>query len=117
VRDEDGYFWYRGRTDDVIKSAGYRIGPSEIENCLLRHPAVANVAVIGVDDDTRGQLIKAVIVPVPGTLPSEELERQLQDHVRTRLAPYQCPKLFEFTEALPMTTSGKIQRRMLRRND
>lgn len=117
VRDEDGYYWYRGRTDDVIKSAGYRIGPSEIENCLLRHPAVANVAVIGVHDDTRGQVIKAVIVPVPGTLPSEELERQLQDHVRARLAPYQCPKLFEFTEVLPMTTSGKIQRRMLRRND
>lgn len=117
VRDEDGYYWYRGRTDDVIKSAGYRIGPSEIENCLLRHPAVANVAVIGVDDETRGQLIKAVIVPVPGILPSEELERQLQDHVRARLAPYQCPKLFEFTEDLPMTTSGKIQRRMLRRND
>lgn len=114
VRDEEGYYWYRGRTDDVIKSAGYRIGPAEIENCLLRHAAVANVAVIGTEDATRGQIIKAVIVPSPGVSPSPELERELQEHVRGRLAPYQCPKAFEFVSSLPMTTTGKIQRRFLR---
>ena len=114
VRDEDGYYWYRGRTDDVIKSAGYRIGPSEIENCLLQHPAVANVAVVGVEDETRGQLIKAVVVSAPGTAPSADLEQALQDHVRARLAPYQVPRLFEFAESLPLTTTGKIQRRLLR---
>ena len=113
-RDADGYYWYRGRTDDVIKSAGYRVGPSEIENCLLHHPAVANVAVIGVPDETRGHIIKAVIVATAGTTPDASLERELQQFVRERLAPYQCPRLFEFVAALPMTTTGKVQRRVLR---
>jgi acetyl-CoA synthetase len=114
VRDAAGYYWYRGRTDDVIKSAGYRIGPSEIENCLLRHPAVANAAVVAVPDETRGSLIKAVIVLTPGHAPDAATEGALSTHVRERLAPYQCPKLFEFVASLPMTTSGKVQRRLLR---
>jgi acetyl-CoA synthetase len=114
IRDEDGYLWYRGRTDDVIKSAGYRIGPSEIENCLLRHPAVANAAVIGVPDEERGSIVKAVLVLTAGHSASEALEAEIRAHVRARLAPYQCPKLFEFTQQLPMTTTGKVQRRVLR---
>ena len=114
VRDEDDYLWYRGRTDDVIKSAGYRIGPSEIENCLLRHPAVANAAVIGVPDEERGSIVKAVLVLTAGHSASETLEADIRAHVRARLAPYQCPKLFEFARQLPMTTTGKVQRRVLR---
>lgn len=113
-RDEDGYYWYRGRTDDVIKSSGYRIGPAEIENCLVQHPAVVNAAVVGVPDETRGHLIKAFIVPTPGTAVTPALEADLQAHVRARLAPYQCPKQFEFVTALPLTTSGKVQRKVLR---
>ncbi|MEO8039847.1 MAG: AMP-binding protein [Betaproteobacteria bacterium] len=113
-RDADGFYWYRGRTDDVIKSAGYRIGPAEIENCLLRHPAVANAAVIGVPDETRGTIIKAVLVLGAGQAATAALEQDLRDHVRVRLAPYQCPKIFEFAAALPMTTTGKVQRRVLR---
>jgi acetyl-CoA synthetase len=113
-RDEDGYYWYRGRTDDVIKSSGYRIGPAEIENCLVQHASVVNAAVVGVPDPTRGHLIKAFIVLVPDRSGTPELERELQDHVRARLAPYQCPKLFEFVPTLPMTTSGKVQRKVLR---
>jgi acetyl-CoA synthetase len=117
VRDADGFYWYRGRTDDVIKSAGYRIGPSEIENCLLEHPAVANVAVIGVPDAERGNVIKAVVVLTAGHIASPALEGALRDHVRARLAPYQCPRLFDFADALPMTTTGKVQRRQLRDAD
>jgi len=114
VRDDAGFLWYRGRTDDVIKSAGYRIGPSEIENCLLRHPAVANAAVVGVPDDERGSIIKAVLVLTAGQSPSPALEANIRAHVRDRLAPYQCPKIFEFALQLPMTTTGKVQRRVLR---
>ncbi len=116
VRDEQGYYWYHGRTDDVIKSAGYRIGPAEVENCLLRHPAVANAAVIGVPDADRGSLVKAVVVLTAGHTPGAALEAELQAHVRARLAPYQVPRLFEFTATLPMTTTGKVQRRALREN-
>ena len=114
VRDEQGYYWYHGRTDDVIKSAGYRIGPAEVENCLLRHPAVANAAVIGVPDPERGSLVKAVVVLTAGHAPGAALEAELQAHVRARLAPYQVPRLFEFAASLPMTTTGKVQRRVLR---
>jgi len=113
-RDEDGYLWYQGRTDDVFKSAGYRIGPSEIENCLLKHPAVANAAVIGKPDPERTHIVKAFIVLVPGRPPSAELEAELQQHVRGRLAPYEYPKEIEFIDSLPMTTTGKVQRRVLR---
>lgn len=114
VRDEDGYFWYRGRTDDVIKSAGYRIGPAEIEDCLVKHPAVANAAVVGMPDAERGSRIKAFIVLRSGYAQSDALKRSLQEHVRARLAPYQYPKEIEFIDALPLTTTGKVQRRLLR---
>ena len=114
LRDEDGFYWYKGRTDDVIKSAGYRVGPAEIEDCLLKHPAVANAAVIGVPDAERGARIKACIVLRTGTPASDALGDEIRAHVRARLAAYQCPKEIEFIDALPMTTTGKIQRRVLR---
>ena len=112
--DEEGYLWYQGRADDMFKSAGYRIGPGEIENCLVRHPAVANAAVIGVPDAVRGTFVKAFIVLQPGYAPSLDLNAELQQHVRKHLAPYEYPKVIEFIDALPMTTTGKVQRRLLR---
>ncbi len=112
--DEDGYLWYQGRADDVFNSAGYRIGPAEIENCLVKHAAVANAAVIGVPDEARGTLVKAFIVLQPGGTPSAQLETELAAHVRRFLAPYETPKAFEFLDALPMTTTGKVQRGVLR---
>jgi acetyl-CoA synthetase len=114
-RDEDGYLWYQGRSDDVIKSAGYRIGPAEIESCLVKHPAVANAAVIGKPDEARGAIVKAFIVLLPGTSPSEALKGEIQNHVRGRLAPYEYPREIEFIAALPMTTTGKVQRKELRK--
>jgi acetyl-CoA synthetase len=116
-QDEDGVLWYQGRSDDMFKSAGYRIGPGEIENCLVKHPAVANAAVIGAPDETRGTVVKAFIVLQAGETPSAELEASLQQHVRQFLAPYEYPKIIEFIDALPMTTTGKVQRRLLRRRD
>jgi acetyl-CoA synthetase len=113
--DEDGVLWYQGRSDDMFKSAGYRIGPGEIENCLLKHPAVANAAVIGEPDAVRGTVVKAFIVLQAGQSPSPALETSLQQHVRQYLAPYEYPKIIEFIDALPMTTTGKVQRRLLRR--
>jgi acetyl-CoA synthetase len=112
--DADGYIWYQGRADDMIKSAAYRIGPSEIESCLVKHPAVANAAVIGKPDELRGTIIKAFIVLTPNSSPSEALRADLQQFVRARLAPYQYPREIEFIDALPMTTTGKVQRRLLR---
>ena len=112
--DDDGYLWYQGRSDDVFKSAGYRIGPSEIENCLVKHAAVANAAVVPKPDAERGALVKAYVVLAAGHAPSDELARELQAHVRSRLAPYEYPKEIEFIDALPMTTTGKVQRRLLR---
>jgi acetyl-CoA synthetase len=114
-RDEDGYLWYQGRSDDVIKSAGYRIGPAEIESCLVKHAAVANAAVIGKPDATRGAIVKAFIVLQPGHAPTESLVQQIQEHVRGRLAPYEYPREIEFIDALPMTTTGKVQRKELRK--
>jgi len=114
VRDDEGYLWYKGRTDDVIKSAGYRIGPSEIEDCLVKHPAVMNAAVVGVPDADRGALIKAFVVLRTGFAGTRETEQSIQDHVRARLAPYQYPRLIAFVDALPLTTTGKVQRRVLR---
>ena len=113
-RDALGYLWYQGRADDMFKAAGYRIGPSEIENCLLRHAAVANAAVVPKPDAERGAVIKAFVVLAPGSSPTEALARELQAHVRGRLAPYETPKEIEFIEQLPMTTTGKVQRRVLR---
>ena len=112
--DEDGVLWYQGRSDDMFKSAGYRIGPGEIENCLVKHAAVANAAVIGEPDPMRGTVVKAFIVLQAGEKPSAELEASLQQHVRQYLAPYEYPKIIEFIDALPMTTTGKVQRRLLR---
>ena len=115
--DAEGYFWYQGRSDDVIKSAGYRIGPAEIESCLVKHRAVANAAVIGKPDETRGAIVKAFIVLQPGESPSQALIEDIQGHVRGRLAPYEYPREIEFIDALPMTTTGKVQRKELRRRE
>ena len=112
--DEDGYLWYQGRADDQFKVAGYRIGPGEIENCLVRHEAVANAAVVPKPDAERGALVKAFVVLAPGRQPSAALTGELQDFVRQRLAPYEYPKEIEFLDSLPMTTTGKVQRRVLR---
>ncbi|HYF43119.1 MAG TPA: AMP-binding protein [Ramlibacter sp.] len=114
TRDADGYLWYQGRADDVFKAAGYRIGPSEIENCLVKHPAVANAAVVPKPDKERGAVVKAFVVLAPGHAPGEALVAQLQQHVKGKLAPYEYPKEIEFIDALPMTTTGKVQRRVLR---
>jgi acetyl-CoA synthetase len=115
--DEDGYLWYQGRSDDVIKSSGYRIGPAEIESCLVKHPAVANAAVIGKPDEARGQIVKAFIVLQSGHAASKKLVDEIQDHVRGRLAPYEYPREIEFIDALPMTTTGKVQRKELRKRE
>ena len=114
LRDADGYLWYQGRSDDVFKAAGYRIGPSEIENCLVKHPAVANAAVVPRPDTERGAVVKAYVVLTPGTVGDAALVADLQAHVKGKLAPYEYPKEIEFVEALPMTTTGKVQRRVLR---
>ncbi|CAG1018467.1 acetyl-CoA synthetase [Burkholderiaceae bacterium] len=114
VMDDDGYLWYQGRGDDVFKAAGYRIGPSEIENCLVKHPAVANAAVVPKPDAERGAVVKAYVVLAAGFDGSAALTEELQQHVRGKLAPYEYPKEIEFIDALPMTTTGKVQRRMLR---
>jgi acetyl-CoA synthetase len=113
--DEDGYLWYQGRSDDVIKSSGYRIGPAEIESCLVKHPAVLNAAVIGKPDATRGAIVKAFVVLQPGYPPGDSLVEDIQNHVRGRLAPYEYPREIEFIDALPMTTTGKVQRKELRK--
>ncbi|NYT62171.1 AMP-binding protein [Alcaligenaceae bacterium] len=114
--DKDGYFWYAGRSDDVFKSSGYRIGPGEIENCLLSHPAVANAAVVPKPDNTRGTLIKAYIVLASNArkLDPADLQKELQEHVKSRLAPYQMPREIEFVDSLPLTSTGKIRRHVLR---
>jgi acetyl-CoA synthetase len=126
VRDDEGYLWYQGRSDDVFKSSGYRIGPGEIENCLVKHPAVANAAVVPKPDAERGALVKAYVVVAPDFLTGcngnasalaklhQTLTLELQAHVKGLLAPYEYPKEIEFVDALPMTTTGKVQRRLLR---
>jgi acetyl-CoA synthetase len=126
VRDEDGYLWFQGRADDVFKVAGYRIGPGEIENCLVKHPAVANAAVVPKPDRERGAVVKAYVVLTPeaaserGDEPFSRTEWEarlvaaLQAHVKGQLAPYEYPKEIEFIDQLPMTTTGKVQRRVLR---
>ena len=125
MSDADGYLWYQGRTDDMFKAAGYRIGPGEIENCLVKHPAVANAAVVPKPDRDRGALVKAYVVLSPdylalrqqaSSVPAFEAQvlKDLQQHVRGLLAPYEYPKEIEFIDALPMTTTGKVQRRILR---
>jgi acetyl-CoA synthetase len=112
--DDDGYFWFTARDDDVITSAGYRIGPAEIEECILAHPAVAMVAAVGVPDDLRGEVVKAFVKLADGREPSEQLTEEIQERVRTRLASYEYPREVEFVDDLPLTTTGKIRRRELR---
>ena len=114
-KDEAGYFWFVGRTDDVITSAGYRIGPAEIEDCLMKHPSVGMAAVIGRPDELRTQVVKAFIVLRPGATPSRALEQEIQDFVKVRLAAHEYPREVAFVEQLPMTVTGKIMRRELRK--
>jgi acetyl-CoA synthetase len=113
-QDEDGYFWYLSREDDVITTAGYRVGPSEIEDCLLKHPAVAMSAVVGIPDPVRTESIKAWIVLRPGFAASEALAREIQDFVKVKLAAHEYPRFVQFADALPMTATGKVLRRELR---
>ncbi len=115
--DEDGYFWFHGRADDVITSSGYRIGPGEIEDALLKHDAVQMAAAIGVPDPVRTEIIKAFVIPAPGVIPSEELANELRESVKSRLAKHEVPRLIEFVDSLPMTTTGKIMRRELRERE
>ncbi len=134
LQDADGYLWYQGRSDDVFKSAGYRIGPSEVENCLVKHPAVANAAVVPKPDKERGALVKAYVVLAPEYIAARAIlagfkakkEREnydaqliasIQQLVKGQLAPYEYPKEIEFIDALPMTTTGKVQRRVLRQQE
>ncbi|SEL91972.1 acetyl-CoA synthetase [Roseateles sp. YR242] len=112
--DAQGYLWYEGRSDDQFKVAGYRVGPGEIENCLVKHPAVANAAVVPKPDAERGAIVKAFVVLAPGHVGSADLVATLQNFVKGRLAPYEYPKEIEFLDSLPMTTTGKLQRRVLR---
>jgi acyl-coenzyme A synthetase/AMP-(fatty) acid ligase len=116
-RDADGYYYHLGRSDDVINSAGYRIGPSEVENALLEHPAVLEVAAIGVPDRERGEIVKAFVILRPGIVPAVDLVAELQTHVKKSTAPYKYPRLIEFIDALPKTATGKIQRAELRRRE
>ena len=109
-RDEDGYIWYVGRNDDIIKSSGYRIGPFEVESVLVTHPAVLECAVTGTPDPVRGQLVKATIVLRPGFTPSDALIKELQEHVKRETAPYKYPRVVEFVDKLPKTINGKIRR-------
>jgi acyl-coenzyme A synthetase/AMP-(fatty) acid ligase len=113
-QDDDGYLWFEGRTDDVIISAGYRIGPFEVESALIAHPAVAEAAAVAAPDEVRGQVVRAVVVLQPGHEPSDALVRELQDHVKEQTAPYKYPRVVDFAEALPKTPSGKIRRAALR---
>ena len=112
-KDEDGYLWYVGRVDDVIKSSGYRIGPFEIENVIMELPYVLECGVSAMPDEVRGQVVKASIVLVKGTNPTEELKKEIQDYVKQRTAPYKYPRVVVFRDELPKTTSGKIQRNKL----
>lgn len=114
LRDEDGYFWYRGRTDDLIKSAGYRIGPAEVEDCLARHPAIAEAAVIASPDAERGAIVKAFVRLVAGFEGSPALTAELQAHVKSRLAAYKYPREIEYVDDMETTTSGKLNRKLLR---
>ncbi len=113
-RDEDGYFWFVGRADDVILTSGYRIGPFEVESALIEHPAVAESAVVSSPDETRGEVVKAFVILAPGYTASEALAKELQEHVKKVTAPYKYPRKIDFVTALPKTVSGKIRRVDLR---
>jgi 2-aminobenzoate-CoA ligase len=115
--DEDGYFWYEGRTDEMIVSAGYKISPIEIEAALIGHPSVAECAVIGAPSEERGEIVKAFVVLRGAMDPSDLLRRELQDHVKSRIAPYKYPRAIEFVTELPRTSTGKLQRSRLREQE
>ncbi|WP_415719076.1 AMP-binding protein [Maridesulfovibrio sp.] len=115
--DEDGYYWFLGRTDDLIKSSGYRIGPFEVESALITHEAIVEAAVTGVPCDVRGQAVKATVVLAPGYEGSEELTKELQNHVKKVTAPYKYPRVIDYVEELPKTISGKIKRAEIRAKD
>ena len=117
ICDDEGYFWFVGRADDVITSAGYRIGPGEIEDCLLQHPAVALAAAIGVPDPVRTEIIKAFVVPAEGVAPDMALEEELRQFVRERLARHEVPRAIEFVDEMPTTTTGKVMRRVLKQRE
>ncbi len=112
-KDEDGYFWYVGRADDVIKSSGYRIGPFEIESVIMELPYVLECGVCASPDELRGQVVKACITLTKGTVGTEEMKKEIQDYVKKRTAPYKYPRIVEFRDELPKTISGKIQRNKL----
>jgi acetyl-CoA synthetase len=114
TRDEDGYLYFEGRSDDVIISAGYRIGPFEVESALVSHAAVAEAAVVAAADEERGSVVRAVVVLRAGYQGSPELARELQEHVRAETAPYKYPRIVDFAQELPKTSSGKVQRAALR---
>ncbi len=116
-QDDDGYLFYLGRSDDIINSAGYRIGPQEVENALIEHPAVRESAVVGVPDAERGEIVKAFVVLHDPGLASARLAEDLQAHVKAATAPYKYPRRIAFVDALPKTISGKIQRALLRRRE
>jgi acetyl-CoA synthetase len=112
--DEDGYLFFEGRTDDLIISSGYRIGPFEVESALVEHAAVAEAAVVAAPDEERGSVVRAVIVLRDGFAPSDDLAAELQDHVKSQTAPYKYPRIVDFTDELPKTPSGKVRRALLR---
>lgn len=116
-RDDDGYFWFVGRADDVILTSGYRIGPFEVESALIEHPAVAESAVVSSPDETRGEVVKAFVILAPGHTPSDALTKEIQEHVKKVTAPYKYPRKIEYVDALPKTVSGKIRRVELRNNE
>ena len=116
-KDEDGYFWFVGRKDDIITSAGYRIGPAEVEDCIIKHPKVAMVAVVGVPDKIRGEIVKAFVVLKPDIKPTQEIEEELKGFVKQRLAAHEYPREIEFVDSLPMTATGKIMRRELKKRE
>ncbi|MBF7083085.1 AMP-binding protein [Desulfallas sp. Bu1-1] len=117
IKDEDGYLWFVGRADDVILASGYRIGPFEVESALIEHPAVAESAVVSSPDEVRGEVVKAFVILAPGYQPSDELVKELQEHVKKVTAPYKYPRKIEFVDSLPKTISGKIRRVELRERE
>ena len=116
-RDADGYFWYVGRTDDMIKTSGYRVGPFEVESVVMEHPAVKECAITGSPHPVRGLVVKATVVVAPGFTPGDDLAKDIQTFVKERTAPYKYPRIVEFVEAMPVTISGKIRRVQIRESD
>jgi acetyl-CoA synthetase len=114
VRDDEGYLWFKARDDDLIVTAGYRVGPGEVESAILEHPKVAQVGVVGVPDETRGEVIKAVVQPVEGVVGDDALREEIRELVKRNLAKHEYPRVIEFRDELPQTTTGKIRRRELR---